>query len=510
MILYNHKCTKRNIKKIILIWPLVFSNLILSGQATTYTQREIDLQDKFVEGKKYALIGDYDKAEEIFKKLYDEYRTNGAIALELAKIYDAKEDYFNAFAFAQKALKNDPDEEMVWDGFVKIAFHQQKWQEAIEPLKKLFAKKPDSAHYADLLSTAYLRLELYDQAVEVYKKLESRIGISEESARRRFEIYDLHGDRDKAVAVLKELIAAFPRQVRYAKNLAAYYTRNGMEKKALGVYKDILKIDPEDPTANLAVTKSQGKDAKDNNYLLAIAPIIENHTIGIDQKMDELKPYLEKATRTGEKELIDALLHLSEKLTTTHHEESRAHEFAAKVFSLARKYKDAVKAYQKSLSLDDRKIDIWIGLMETLIQTSDSKTLQKTAMRVLDLFPNNPDAYRYYGLAFMKSDTDDAIDVLKEGLLVAGKKESYLSNINATLAMALCIKGKKDEAMQAAKKALEFNDKNSIALEAMGDVHYIHGDIDKALDYWKKAKKAGTNTPQLNQKIETKTLIPSK
>ncbi len=477
-------------------------------EGVTYTEDEIAIQDKYVEAKKYTLIGRFDKAEEILKKLYNDDRNNAAIALELSKVYGYMDDPYNEFRYAKTAFDNDPTNGYVKVNFANICVDQEKYEDAIPPLLQLVANNKTSEVYSDQLATAYLQTNNADAALKVYSELEAQIGVSENISRRKYEIYEILGKTDKALKELEKLSNAFPNNVRFMHNLASFYAKLGKEDKALDVYKKILEIDINDAAANMAITAASTGGGDDNNYLRSLTPIIENKSIPVDRKILELVPYVDQLNTKYEQELADALMMLSDKITVIHPKEAKSHALYGDILLASNRPKDAAKAYEKTLSINDKVYLVWEGLMEAYTDTKDYVNLLRVATDALDLFPNKGSAYMYYGRAnTLTKNYDEAIDLLNEGIFVSGKDVYSKSNIMAELARAYSGQKKYEEAEENISNALKLsNNKNGLALEIYGDILYLKGDADGAIEQWKKAQKAGIRSSNLAEKIELKKL----
>ena len=245
-----------------LIFTLPCFSQIVRG--VTYTEEEIAIQDKFVEAKKFTLIGRFEKAEEILKKLYNEDRKNPAVALELSKVYGYMEDPYNEFRFAKTALDNSEGNEFVKINYANICFDQEKYDDAIPALEELVMANKSSEEFTDKLATAYLEINNADGALKAYDNLESQIGVTENVSRRKFEIYEILGENKNALKELEQLSAAFPTEVRFKHNLAAFYLKMGKDDEALDVYRQILELDINDAKANMAITAADAGGGDDN------------------------------------------------------------------------------------------------------------------------------------------------------------------------------------------------------------------------------------------------------
>ena len=475
-------------------------------EGITYSEDEISVQDRFVEAKKYTLIGRFEKSEEILKQLYNDDRKNPAIPMELSKVYGYMEDPFNEFKYAKTAYDNANENEYVIINFASICMNQEKFDEAIPPLKKLVNTYPSSEAYSDRLASSYLQLNNADDALKTYTNLENEIGVNENISRRKFEIYEILGNTSSALKELEKLSEAFPQEIRYLHNLASYYNTMKMGEKALNVYKQILEIDINDATANMAITASQTGEGDDNNYLRSLTPILENKSIPVDRKVLELVPYVEQLNTTYDQELADALIMLSEKITIIHSSEAKAFALYGDILLNAGRAKDAAKAYERTLSMNDKVYPVWEGLMESYSETEDIEKLIEISTEALDLFPNKASAYMYYGRAnTLLKNYPEALDLLNEGLFVAGKNIYAQSNILAELARAYVRNGDVETALEKVDQALKMSDnKNGLALEIYGDILFLQGNTTDAILQWENAQKYGVRSNRLLQKIELK------
>ncbi|MFT6338257.1 MAG: tetratricopeptide (TPR) repeat protein [Halioglobus sp.] len=134
--------------------------------------------------------------------------------------------------------------------------------------------------------------------------------------------------------------------------------------------------------------------------------------------------------------------------------------------------------------------------------------MKKAATEALDLFPNKPSAYMYYGRAYtLSNEAGEAIDLLEEGLLVSGRDVTGKSNIYAELGRAYLASKNLAKANENIVKSLALsNNQNGLALEIEGDIQFANGETDQAVESWNSAIKVGVQSQRLQQKIDTKGL----
>lgn len=490
-----------------LVLFFVFVTSFLNAQEPfQYTEAQIAVQDKFVEAKKYALIGRFEKAQEILTGLYKEDRGNAAISMELSKVYSYLEDPYNEHKFAQKAKESDPSNEYVLANYAAICIDQEKFNEAIPLLKSLVIQQPTNEEYTDKLATIYLQMNDSKAAISAYNAIESKIGVTENVSRRKYEIYEILGNDKEALEELFKISSANPYDVRYMHNIASHYLKQGKEKKAQEIYTKILSVDINDVEANRAITLANSGDGDDNTYLRSLTPIIEDSTIPADRKILELVPFVNQLNQNYDQELADALVMLSDRIATIHGDEAKAHALKGDILMSTNNTKGAAKAYEKTILLNDNVYPVWEGLLEAYTETGDVVKMKKAAIDALDLFPNKPSAYMYYGRAHtLANDIEEATDLLEEGLLVSGRDVTSKSNIYAELGRAYLAGKDIPKADENIAKSLELsNNQNSLALEIKGDIQFAKGDKDQAIKSWMESQSKGVKSQRLQQKIDTK------
>lgn len=121
--------------------------------------------------------------------------------------------------------------------------------------------------------------------------------------------------------------------------------------------------------------------------------------------------------------------------------------------------------------------------------------------KCLEIQPDNYPVlnnYSYY-LSLQGDKLDQALDM--SARLVANNPED--ATFLDTHGWVLFIKGEYVEAHKYLEKAASLEEDGTI-IEHLGDVLFKLGDVEKAIETWKKAKAAGETTDQIDKKIEDK------
>jgi len=105
-----------------------------------------------------------------------------------------------------------------------------------------------------------------------------------------------------------------------------------------------------------------------------------------------------------------------------------------------------------------------------------------------------------YQLAEAKIDLDKALALIDEVL----KEEKDVAQFMDTKGLILFQKGKYAEALKFFEDAYHFQPSDVIIVEHLGDAWIKNGNVEKAVDYWKRAKELGAANKNLPKKIEKK------
>ena len=218
------------------------------------TVAEIQRQSEFIEAKRDALLGKPDEAITRFEKLAEANDEDDAVQFELGRLYRAKEDYSRAVDHLQKAYTARPNE--IYAAFLADLYQETgRHKEGAALYGEMRKKNPgDEALYLE--EAAFLvRAQDMKGAISVYEALEKRIGVNAELARLKHSLYVGTGDTKKAEKELINLVEAQPEVLENRHLLAGFYSARGDKKSAEKVYREILRLEPADVRAQLALQK---------------------------------------------------------------------------------------------------------------------------------------------------------------------------------------------------------------------------------------------------------------
>lgn len=481
--------------------PLLAQNT-LDGQAKIVPEEEVNRQSMFIEAERERVLGHYEKAVDYYKKFLNENSDNAAAWYGLARSFEALKDNISAMDAAAKAAAKDPENQ--WFRIFQADLFEKVGQakDAAGIYLELTKKFPQDGAFLERL--AYLSVLAGDPkgGLKALDQLEKLSGVSERTADQKHIIYLGLGDYKKAAAELEKLANTYPKHLEYRHRIAQLYESVGDNAAARKVYEEILRRDPDDEIAKIAVLEKSGSDLA---VLTTLKPYFKDPKLSLDGKVKEMMPWLDKLRKGGmAPEAVQALLDLGVLVEIAHPNDAKAWSLSGDLHYLSNRLPEALARYRTCIKLSPTVFSVWENALSILAEQRNYDDMLVLAEKAMDDFPNQAAAYYYYGLAAIeKGKPDDALVQLEQATIMTGKNTLlYLSIVEQ---IGLAHLRKKDPAAARARyehALTRGGDKHPGILEHLGDALYQMGERDKATEYWQKAAKIAS-TPALEQKISS-------
>lgn len=372
---------------------LIIGILILTGFATAaqpvrISEEEINIEKQFIEAYTFSLFAEYDKAENLFLEILKNDKRNAAVYFELAKISLKKEDPEKALQNIDNAIRFEADNYYYLLFKVDLLEQNGRYQEAAllcDELIRIQKEDPDIFYRkVDNL----VRISKYEEALTTLNGLETTFGSYEELHQRKYDLLRNMGRLEEANDEIYKLHKLYPDNTEYLYMLATYQKQKGNKQLSDSLSREILRIDPSDARATLALAQNSTKNADDVTYLQSLKPLFSNTQSNLDVKIIELIPFVEKLNEKYDPAISAELIVLAEILAKTHQKEAKVFSLTGDIYNLSNKHSEAIKAYKSALSLDKSTFTVWEQLMELQFITRDANGLFNTTENALDLFPN--------------------------------------------------------------------------------------------------------------------------
>jgi tetratricopeptide (TPR) repeat protein len=466
--------------------------------------RELSEKDKemsesfFVEGVKFVLLEDYNKALERLLKAYALNPTNAAINYKIAETNLLSGNLKDATNFALVAVKLDPKNAYYYLLLAQIYSSQKQYDQAAKVYTNLIKDVPDSGYYLFNLADLYLAQGKLNEALTTFEQAEKQFGPLDEVSFKKQQIYLKQNNLDKALQEGEALISSNPDEVRYVLAQAEMYAANNRFPDAIRVAEKALKQDPDNPQARMILAdiyrQQNNKPESDKQIKLAF----ESPGLDIDEKVRILVDYIKQLPNPA---LEKIALDLADITTRVHPKEAKAFSVAGDIQTITEHKQLARENYLKSIKLDNSKFQIWQQVVLIDAELNQIDSLLHHTDRALELFPNQAPLWYYNGVAqILKKQPVRGVKALEYGRKLATDNPELLAQIDTQLGDAyheLKEYAKSDAAYEA---ALTFDANNAQALNNYSYFLSVRGEkLEKAKEMsGKLVKQFPTNDTYLD------------
>lgn len=430
------------------------------------SEEEVNTQKIFIDATKERVLGNYENAATLFKEVLKRDQNNDAAAYELARIYDFLDNKDKAMQSIKMAIAISPNNQ--WYQMFLGGLYEDNGQlkEAVKLYSSLLKEYPRDAFFYEKLAYIHVKAQDPEKAIKVLNNMEESFGVHEEISTRKHRIYLGMGDQKKAANEIENLIRYAPSNTDYYHMLAAFYEQMNNQKEAKKVYQRILKVDPADVKASIALAGNDKVNANDVSYLTELKPLFEKEDINIDLKIKELYPYIDLvANGAASPELIEATVELAELLETTHPREAKSYAALGDLLYYSGDRARALSKYEKAIEINKSIFPVWEQVMYIHLEQEKFTELLTVSEDALDRFPNQPMGYYFNGLALGQADKHrDAVNSFRQALLMSRKNPALQIDIHNHLATEYFQLGKFEKAYQSFDEALKINPNDPMVL----------------------------------------------
>lgn len=506
--------------------------LPLTAQPGTVTPQTIQAEKDYIEAKREALLGKTDKAIVLFKGLVENAPENDALQFELGRLLFAAGNTDAAIEALRKAYDKRPNE--VYAAFLAELYQASgRHSDGAALYANLIKENPGAEEYYLEQAAFLVRAQDIKGAVGVYNQLESRIGINAELARRKHALYLGQGDLKRAEKELTALISAQPDQLNHRHLLAGFYTSQGDEAKARKTYQEILRIQPADVRAQLALQDVQADRPANSGSDDELLKLLARTDVDIDLKIGKILPLIQQVAqanasgaRPQDAKMGQRAMALAAELRRVHPDEAKAAAIQGDLFFHTGQLTKAAEAYRATLELDDTVYPVWEQLLATLYLDNQITDLRRYAEEALDIFPNRPVIYVQYALGeALRANFGEANSLLDQArIMVSGQPEAATQLETLSTAFAGLEAGSPSQGLNfshipggassplgfllqnggdaAALKAYDQpTNTNALFLEMLGDALKDDGSKAAAGKAYSRAKAAGSKSSTLRRKM---------
>lgn len=462
-------------------------------------------------GAYYRSVKEVDKAIAVYEEMSRQFPARGELLMMLMDLYSQQKDYANLIKTLDRLeMKEGKSEQLSMEKY-RIYLQMGDKEKAFTEMENLSKEYPNDLRYRVMLGDSYLD----------------------------------NGRADEAYAIFQEALAADPENAQAQLSLAAYYERMGMDSLFYAQQEAVLMNRKLDSGVKVEVMRRiilQNEQAGGDStrvfqlFTRLLAAPQEDAAMATlcysymqHKQMDDSMavPVLEKILEVEPDNIAARYSLLMVAVRKNDYEE------AVRICEPAIQYNPEELAFYYYLGVSyfqtDRNPDALSVLQKGVLQVnpqSDKKLVSDFYTFIGDLhhsMDNQPACYEAYDSALVynpdnigvlnnyayflsleRCDLDRAEEMSYRTVKAEPKNDTYLD----TYAWILFEKGRYTEARIYIDEAMKNGGAESATIvEHSGDIYFMLGEEDKALDFWKQAAGMEHESKTLEQKIKQRRYI---
>lgn len=480
--------------------------------AVAFSKKAVELDEK---NKWYRLLyahalqkaGNTEAAIKQYQKLIELEPNNINLYYDVAQMQAYSEKYKDALNSYDKVEKITGVDEQITRQKEKIYIKLNDIEGAANEIKKLIDAYPDITQYKGLLADLYLANNMPEKAFTIYQEILAK---DAQNPYAHLSLYDYYKSKNEDEKAIEEAKLAFQSPDldidTKMQILLSYYSvsdKNAtLKKEAFELNKILIKTHPEEAKAytiyaDFLLQENKLEGAKEN-YLKAIEfdnsrfPIW-NQLMFIESELNQQDDLLRDSKRAIELFPNQPIFYFFNGLTNLQ----------------KKNYKEAIDNFEigKDFVIDNPQLlaQFYASLGDAY---NGQKAYEKSDIayeKALKIEPKN--VYVLNNYSYFLSLRKEKLDRAEQLSALCNELEPNQSNYQDTYAWILYTQGKYVQAKDWLEKALENGGKsNPVILEHLGDVYAKLNSIEKAVEFWEKAKEKEGNSTFLDKKIADKKL----
>ncbi|MCF7559639.1 tetratricopeptide repeat protein [Sabulilitoribacter multivorans] len=376
---------------LIFIGSLIFPK-IHHAQNDDLGNNEDKFQEFFYEALKQKGIENYDRSVEALLKCIDIDNSVPVLYFELGKNYNQLKNFGAAEDALKKAVDKDPDNEWFLDELYGFYVSQNDYDKAIKAVKQLVKYHPD---YKEDLASLYVRVEKYDDALEILDELDDAFGISISRDIMRNRIYEVTGRKKDQIKNLEERVENNPDKESNYLALIYRYSENNEKDKAFETAKELLKINPNSQLVHLALYKFYLDEDNAEKAIESMKIVVNSSEIKPEAKLKVLTDFVQFVGNNPqyEADLVEATSMVSDSNNSkTLIELGQYH--------LAKNNKEkALEYYETAHQLEPDNFGVLRNVMLLYLDLKKYNLVNDKSAEVLEKYPSQPLFYLINGVA---------------------------------------------------------------------------------------------------------------
>lgn len=375
----------------------VYAQEKLSRKTSKNQERNAQADRLFVEGQKFLMLEQYEKAYFYFEKAHKYKPKEPAINFKLAEILARANEPEKALDYGLRAVEADPGNKYYHLLIAEVYSNQNQPKKAAAILESLMSNSEENQQYILELASLYLTAQDFDNALKALDRAEEYYGVVEQLTVQKQRIYLRKNNLQAAIEEGKKLIDAHPGQSSYVLALIEILYNNARTEEAKDLVLDALANYPNQPELHMAaytLYKEAGEISKSREYLFMA---FENPDLDGEIKAKAFNEILQEMQTENRDSVLDKLAELMKE----HNAADPNVQIVLGDKEIAKGNQDAALAYyKKALDLrpsNDQVLQRVITLK--FEKNKDFDEIERYTVMGVDEFPEKPEFWFFDGTA---------------------------------------------------------------------------------------------------------------
>jgi len=368
---------------------------------------------KFHEGVRLKAKGQLKEAIEAFQFCYTINPKDDAVAFAMAQCYLQLNERTKAAEFTNIAAKIDPNNIWYTQELAYMYFDQGNFEASSVSFQKMVEKEPRNIDWLYGYAEVLKRLNKKQEAINTYNQMENELGVLPDLSLQKFDLYRQLKQDEKAVNELNKARKVYPDEISLLGTLIDYYFEKREIEKARSMLVELVKADPSNGRANLALAELYMRENKKVEAYPYFKAAFLGEGVDVDTKMEVLLTFYEQQL------VIDPeVFELADLMIVKHPEDAKSYAVQGDLLLKNDKKEDALSSYKEALKFDENKYAIWNEVLMLEYKMRLFQDLYTDSRTCSALFPTLSNVQLLYTIACVQigryQEAIDAADVGKE------------------------------------------------------------------------------------------------
>ena len=443
--------------------------------------------------------GNHDAAFDLLTHCVQIDSTRSEAYYYLARYYDYLKNKDKALAYSEKAALLEPDNETYLETLANSYVARRQYDKAIDVMERIYGMNSEREDVLSMLVQLYEQQQDYEGAIRTLTRLETMEGKSERLSMAKSELYTRKGDKKAAISEMKQLADQYPNDQNYRCLYGTTLYMNGQQKKALAIYADVLKIEPDNRGAQMAMLSHFNEINDTVQSHIWLERMLMNKNATTQDRVMLLRQVIGESEQSGGDST--QVLRLFHRVLSLPQADADLAIFCATYMNLKKMPSDSISpVLEHALTLEPTNAAARLQLVSYAWQAEDRDRVIALCQDARQYNPDEMAFYYYQGIAYYQKDQlDQALNAFQNGIgvITAQSDPAIVSDFYAVMGDILHQKGLSREAFVAYDSCLVWKDDN---IGCLNNYAYYLSELGEQLD---KAEQMSYRTIKAEPKNAT-------